>query len=293
MAWNLNKAIIGEASVNTAEQVEKDKLRAEISFLTDQRNKLKDEIDRKIKEAFIARDEETVKKEREASNRLSDAETFLSDAQFQKNKVVVETKELKEKYDKYFLEIYTKKEELRDIQDKLSTLINYNLAKEKDLTERISKIAEMEKNIRDIKINLDDELSSAKKAGEYIESLKVALQADRDKLTTDISVNTDLTCSLNDQKAKLGIQEAEILNKEKSLEKAKLDFEDDVVSRGHDIKKEMESVKSAMDAIRQKEIELKDKQTDIDEQKKYLLLRERQIDDKIKTLKELRSAGGN
>lgn len=292
MSWN--KKEVEDVSVEKSpEQIIKDKILAEISRLEDKKKNIQSEIDVSIKQAFVEKDKDFGERLNKLISRENEVESKYADAQFIINKNNAELNKIKEDYAKKYEELDTKIDENSELRDKLLSLIKENEDNQKVIAEKNAKIEEIGLNIAENNRKLAEKLTYSQKCNEELDVLKSSLKNDRDILDLAILRNRTKDSELEDKQKDIDDQYNELSAERKSLEKSKLDFTNESENAGHDIKRKYEDIKVAMDAIKIKENDVNSKQQDVDDKSRFLTLKERQIDEKIKILNELRAKGGN
>lgn len=276
----------------TPEQIVKENLVIDISVLEEKKKNIKNEVDLAIRQAFKVRDEELAKREQAIYKAEQDISARYSDAQFIINKNNDEFKKIKEEYELKSQDLIEKNKKIGELRDILSSITSMNEHIKKELVEKSARIDEIGLNIADNNRKLAEQLVYAQKGNDYIDSLKLSLENDRAILDSAILRNKQKEIDLENEQNDIDEQYSELECDKKSLEKTKLDFVNDSEKAGHEIKKQLSDIKVSHDAVKAKEVELNSKQQDIDDRTRFLALKERQIDEKIKILKELRNQGG-
>jgi hypothetical protein len=276
----------------TPEQIVKENLVIDISVLEEKKKNIKNEVDLAIRQAFKVRDEELAKREQAIYKAEQDISARYSDAQFIINKNNDEFKKIKEEYELKSQDLIEKNKKIGELRDILSSITSTNEHIKKELVEKSARIDEIGLNIADNNRKLAEQLVYAQKGNDYIDSLKLSLENDRAILDSAILRNKQKEIDLENEQNDIDEQYSELECDKKSLEKTKLDFVNDSEKAGHEIKKQLSDIKVSHDAVKAKEVELNSKQQDIDDRTRFLALKERQIDEKIKILKELRNQGG-
>lgn len=277
----------------TPEQIEREKVIKDISILENKKKNIQDEINNSLRSAFKAKDEELSLREKNIIECEKVISSKYADAQFIINKNNSELAKIKEDYAKKYKELDTKINENDELRNRLLSLIKENEDNQKVIAEKNAKIEEIGLNIAENNRKLAEQLAYAQKGNEYIDGLKNSLKEDRELLDLAILRNNNKEFAIEERYKDIDVQYDLLDAERKSLEKSKLDFTNESESVGHEIKKQQENLKISMNAIKSKEDELNSRQLDIDDKSRFLTLRERQIDEKIKILKELRSKGDN
>ena len=276
----------------TPEQIVKENLVIEISVLEGKKKNIKNEVDLAIRQAFKVRDEELAKREQAIYKAEQDISAKYADAQFIINKNNDEFKKIKEEYELKSQDLIEKNKKIGELRDILSSITSTNEHIKKELVEKSARMDEIGLNIADNNRKLAEQLVYAQKGNDYIDSLKLSLENDRAILDLAILRNKQKDIDLENKQKDIDEQYSKLECDKKSLEKSKLDFTNDSEQACHGIKKQLSDIKVSHDAVKTKEVELNSKQQDIDDRTRFLALKERQIDEKIKILKELRNQGG-